>query len=169
MTLFDRPFDLAVIDRILREDAQRFCHAAFVVIGLPGRWDGAVDELVELYEAYAAAGMDDAPLWRLFDLLSEHTRGREDRRERILRFADRLGFGWVLGEKLYTPPDPAGAAHALDHFRRFMLGLDDDRLQRHLAQARDEREHARQAALDALHHSRGMPTAADISRWPKLT
>lgn len=92
MKFFSPPFDFDRIDRVLRDDFSRFGGCAYVLIGMPGQWELALENFIEIETAYREADRDDKHLWQLFDLLVDHCRGRQQHYDRLHKMADRMGF-----------------------------------------------------------------------------
>jgi hypothetical protein len=164
------PYDFDAIEATIADS--RFRSAAMIVLGLPDRWDRALDELGCLLDAYAYRGRDETPLYKVLDILIWRSQQRDNMPELLKRIAERIGIGhlyrqkWVLVHDT-TPITPADLGPlAWNHFQA------EDR--------REEQEQivgdivargaaTRQQREDAMRRRRGFPTAADIANWKKAT
>lgn len=90
MSLFKEPFDMAAIDRALGADWPHFADAAFVVTGVRARWEAAADQLARMFAAFAVLDRDEAPLYRVFDLLGERALWFDDAADAQQSLLDRL-------------------------------------------------------------------------------
>lgn len=98
MKLFTEPFDLDEIERVIATDFDRFSWVASIPLGSRKSWDVALAQLVSLFDEYDRADRDDAPLYKIFDLLARLAMDHLDSVEMLESMAEQLGFD--LSEKI---------------------------------------------------------------------
>lgn len=90
MRLFNEPFELDAIDKILRDDFARFSQVAFFALGTQGAWRAGLDQVDRLLDAYAAAGRNDKPVWQLVVLLVHRAETFDDTGAFLDELSERL-------------------------------------------------------------------------------
>lgn len=73
------------IARTLRDDWRRFSAVAFVVLGLPEKWDAAVDEIARIRHAFARNDIDLDLTDELFMMMYDRLRVLPDMADRFER------------------------------------------------------------------------------------
>lgn len=90
ITLFDEPFDLDRIEKLLDDEA--FLSLAHLTIGRQRNWRPSLDQTVRLLSAFEKAGRDSIPVFRIASMLVQRTGQLPGRDSLLLEATTKLGL-----------------------------------------------------------------------------